>query len=157
MFLNIITPWRGPTPTSNAIEEHASPQSIERAFIKEVRQSDLLILLLDQQLRDAVEKEFLEACSSNTRIFVYIRNTDKRDDRLAAFIGQQAYRFHCGSFNSPVDLCPKIRNDILSDLTHQYFEAAKIEKPDQDYVVVSKKGLGSGHGKRMISHRIVLK
>lgn len=38
------------------IEEHASPQPIERAFIKEVRQSELLILLLDKQLRDAVEK-----------------------------------------------------------------------------------------------------
>jgi tetratricopeptide (TPR) repeat protein len=119
------------------IEEHASPQPIEKAFIKEVSQSDLLILLLDQQLRDAVEKEFLEACNSNTRIFVYIRNTGKRDDRLAAFIGQQAYRFHCGSFNNSVDLCSKIRNDILSDLTSQYFEAAKVEKPGQDYVAVS--------------------
>jgi tetratricopeptide (TPR) repeat protein len=120
-----------------AIEEHASPQSIEKAFVEEVRQSDLLILLLDQQLRDAVEKEFLEACSSNTRIFVYIRNTNKRDERLAAFIGQQAYRFHCGSFNDSIDLCSKIRNDILSDLTRQYFEAAKVEKPGQDYMAVS--------------------
>jgi tetratricopeptide (TPR) repeat protein len=119
------------------IEEHASPQPIEKAFVEEVRQSDLFILLLDQQLRDSVEKEFLEACSSNTRIFVYIRNTGKRDERLAAFIGQQAYRFHCGSFNEPMDLCSKIRHDILSDLTRQYFEAAKVEKPGQDYVAVS--------------------
>jgi tetratricopeptide (TPR) repeat protein len=120
-----------------AIEEHASPQTIEKAFVDEVRQSDLLVLLLDQQLRDAVEKEFLEACSSNTRILVYIRNSGKRDGRLATFIGQQAYRFHCGSFNDPVDLCSKIRNDILSDLTRQYSEAAKIEKPSRDYVAVS--------------------
>lgn len=120
-----------------AIEEHASPRPIERAFITEVRQSDLLILLLDQQLRDAVEKEFLEACNSNTRIFVYIRNTGKRDDRLATFIGQQAYRFHCGSFNNSVDLCFKIRNDILSDLMSQYFVIEKVGKPDQDYVAIS--------------------
>ena len=119
------------------IEEHASPQPIEKAFINEVRQSELLILLLDKQLRDAVEKEFLEACSSTTRIFVYIRNIGKRDDRLATFIGQHAYRFHCGSFNNSVDLCSKIRNDILSDLTSQYFKAAKVEKPGQDYVAVS--------------------
>ena len=119
------------------IEEHASPQPIEKAFIKEVRQSDLLLLLLDKQLRDAVEKEFLEACDSNTKIFVYIRNTGKRDDSLATFIGQQAYRFHCGSFNHPMDLCRKIRNDILSDLMSQYFETAKVEKPSQEYVAVS--------------------
>lgn len=119
-----------------AIEEHASPQPIEKAFIEEVRQSDLLILLLDEQLRDAVEKEFFEANSSNTRIFVYIRYTGKRDEKLAEFIGQQAYRFHCGSFNDPMDLCCKIRNDILSDLTRQYFEATKVEKPGHDYVAV---------------------
>ena len=120
-----------------AIEEHASPQPIEKAFVEEVRQSDLLILLLDQQLRDAVEQEFLEADNSNTRIFVYIRNTGKRDERLAQFIGQQAYRFHCGTFHDPMDLCLKIRNDIISDLTRQYFEATRVEKSSQDYVAVS--------------------
>lgn len=120
-----------------AIEEHASPQSIEKAFVEEVRQSDLLILLLDQQLRDAVEQEFHEADSSNTRIFVYIRNAGKRDERLAQFIGQEAYRFHCGTFHDPMDLCLKIRSDILSDLTRQYFEATRVEKSSQDYVAVS--------------------
>ena len=118
-----------------AIEEHASPQPIEKAYIDEVRHSDLLILLLDKQLRDAVEKEFLEARTANLKIFVYIRNTGKRDERLAEFIGQQAYQFHCGSFNDPMDLCSKIRNDILSDLTRKYSEMIKVKKADQDYVV----------------------
>lgn len=120
-----------------AIEEHASPQPIEKAFVEEVRQSDLLILLLDQQLRDAVEQEFLEAGNSNSRILVYIRKTGKRDERLAQFIGQQAYRFHCGTFHDPMDLCVKVRNDILSDLTRQYSEATRVEQSSQDYVVKS--------------------
>lgn len=139
-----------------AIEEHASPQPIEKAFVEEVRQSDLLILLLDQQLRDAVEQEFLEARSSNTRIFVYIRNTGKRDERLAEFIGQQAYRFHCGSFNDPMDLCSKIRNDILSDLTRKYFEATKVEKPGQDYVAVSSTREYFGSSLRYYDHDLLV-
>jgi tetratricopeptide (TPR) repeat protein len=140
-----------------AIEEHASPQPIEKAFVEEVRQSDLLILLLDQKLRDAVEQEFFEAHSSNTRIFVYIRKTGKRDERLAEFIGQQAYRFHCGSFNDPIDLCSKIRKDILSDLRHQYFEATKIEKPGQDYVTVSSTREDFGNSLRYYGHELLVR
>lgn len=139
-----------------AIEEHSSPQTIEKAFVEEVRQSDLLILLLDQQLRDAVEQEFLEARGSNTRIFVYIRNTGKRDERLAEFIGQQAYRFHCGSFYNPMDLCSKIRNDILSDLSRKYFEATKVEKPGQDYVAVSSTREYFGSSLRYYDHDLLV-
>ena len=81
-----------------AIEEHASPQPIQDAYINEVKHADLFILLLDKELRDAVEKEFLEARKANLNIFVYIRNRkDKRDGKLAEFIGQEAYKFHCGS------------------------------------------------------------
>ena len=139
-----------------AIEEHASPQTIEKAFVEEVRQSDLLILLLDQQLRDAVEKEFFEASSSNTRIFVYIRNTGKRDEKLAEFIGQQAYRFHCGSFYDPIDLCSKIRNDILSDLTRKYSEATNVEKLGQDYVAVSSTREYFGSSLRYYEHDLLI-
>jgi tetratricopeptide (TPR) repeat protein len=140
-----------------AIEEHASPQPIEKAYIDEVRHSDLLVLLLDEQLRDAVEKEFLEASESNLRIFVYIRNTGKRDERLAEFIGQQAYRFHCGSFNDPMDLCSKIRNDILSDLTRKYSEAIRVEKLDQDYVAVSSTKEYFGSSLRYYDHNLLMR
>lgn len=140
-----------------AIEEHASPQPIEKAYIEEVRHSDLLILLLDEQLRDAVEKEFLEASSSSLRIFVYIRSTGKRDERLAEFIGQQAYRFHCGSFNDPIDLCSKIRNDILSDLTRKYSETIRVEKLPQDYVTVSSTREYFGSSLRHYDHNLLMR
>ena len=121
-----------------AIEDHASPQPIEKAYINEVKNSDLYILLLDKQLRDAVEKEFHEARNNNLKIFVYIRNrTDKRDEELAEFIGQEAYQFHCGSFNDSIDLCHKIRNDIFSDLMVKYSETIAIEKKRQEYVAIS--------------------
>jgi tetratricopeptide (TPR) repeat protein len=121
-----------------AIEAYASPQTIQEAYINEVKNSDLLILLLDKQLRDAVKKEFFEACNSNLKIFVYIRNrTDKRDVKLAEFISQEAYQFHCGSFNGPIDLCSKIRKNILSDLMRKYSETISVEKEDQEYVAIS--------------------
>jgi tetratricopeptide (TPR) repeat protein len=123
-----------------AIEEHASPQPIEKAYINEVKYSDLHILLLDKQLRDAVEKEFHEARNNNLKIFVYIRNrTDKRDENLAEFIGQEAYQFNCGSFNDSIDLCHKIRNDIFSDLMVKYSETIAIEKKKQEYVAISSR------------------
>jgi Flp pilus assembly protein TadD, contains TPR repeats len=140
-----------------AIEEHASPQPIEKAYIDEVRHADLLILLLDEQLRDAVEKEFLEACNLNLRIFVYIRNTGKRDERLVEFIGQQAYRFHCGSFNDTMDLCSKIRNDILSDLTRKYSETINVEKLEQDYVAVSSTREYFGSSLRYYDHNLLVR
>lgn len=121
-----------------AVEGHASPYSIQKTYVDEVRKSNLLILLLDRQLRTAVENEFSEARIANLKIFIYIRNrTDKRDARLVEFIGQEAYQFHCGSFNDPIDLCSKVKNDILSDLIRQYSETIKDEKKKQDYVVFS--------------------
>ena len=123
-----------------AIEEHASPQPIEKAYINEVKISDLHILLLDKQHRDAVEKEFHEARNNNLKIFVYIRNrTDKRDEKLAEFIGQEAYQFHCGSFNDSIDLCNKIKNDIFSDLMEKYSKTIAIEKKKQEYVAISSR------------------
>lgn len=123
-----------------AIEGHASPQPIQDAYVNEVKNSDLVILLLDKQLRDAVEREFQEARKANLKIFVYIRKrTNKRDENLAKFIGQEAYQFHCGSFNGPVDLCSQIREDISSDLMRKYSETLSIEKENQGYVVISSR------------------
>lgn len=123
--------------TLYAIEEHASPKTIEQAFTEKVRNSDLLILLLDKQLRNAVKLEFDSAKKANLKILVYIRNrTDKRDEDLAEFISQDAYQFHCGSFNGSKDLCDKIKNDIISDLTNNYYQAIKELKQEIDYVAV---------------------
>lgn len=124
--------------TLYAIEEHASPQPIERAFTDEVKSSDLLILLLDKELRDAVKQEFDSAKNANLKIFVYIRNrTDKRDVTLTEFISQEAYQFHCGSFNGSINLCEKIKDDILSDLRRNYYQAIKQANEEIEYVAVS--------------------
>lgn len=139
-----------------AIEGHASPQPIQVAYINEVKNSDLLILLLDKKLRDAVENEFLEARNANLRIFVYIRNrTDKRDEKLAEFIGQEAYQFHSGSFNDSIDLCTKIRRAILSDLMRKYSETISVEKENQEYVAISSRNEYFGSSLRYYNYDLL--
>jgi tetratricopeptide (TPR) repeat protein len=121
-----------------AIEQHASPRSIQDAYINEVRNSDIFILLLDKQLRSAVRAEFNEARNSNLKIFVYFRNrTDQRDSDLAEFIGQEACQYHYGSFYETIDLCEKVKNDILSDLLSNYYESTRKLKGTQNYIAVS--------------------
>ncbi|MHC4267761.1 MAG: hypothetical protein ACYSTS_04790 [Planctomycetota bacterium] len=58
-----------------AIEEHTSPQGIEKAFIEEVKESDVVILLLDKQLREAVKKEFQTAKIWGEAIYIYTETT----------------------------------------------------------------------------------
>lgn len=120
------------------IEEHASPQNIEKAFLDEVKESDILILLLDKQLRTAVKKEFFKAAESTTKIFIYIRNTESREQELAEFIGQHAYKYHCGAFYEPEDLCLKIKTDLCSDLTRNYYRTTFSETSTEHAIITHR-------------------
>ena len=120
-----------------AIEEHASPRPMERAYIDEVKNSDLLILLLDKQLRAPVKREFYAARDAGLKVFIYIRHrTDERDTDLATFIGQDAYAFHCSSFTQSPDLCPKIRGDLLADFTQNYSHAINEARRRTEYIAI---------------------
>jgi tetratricopeptide (TPR) repeat protein len=120
-----------------AIEEHASPRLMERAYIDEVKSSDILILLLDKQLRAPVRREFYAARDAGLKVFVYIRHrTDERDEDLATFIGQDAYAFHCGSFTQASDLYPKIKGDLLADLTQNYSYAIDEARRRTEYIAI---------------------
>ncbi|MCX5889340.1 MAG: tetratricopeptide repeat protein [Deltaproteobacteria bacterium] len=142
--------------TLYAFEEHASPQPIEKAFTGEVKISDILIMLLDKELREAVKKEFDSARNAKLKIFVYIRHrTDKRDEILAEFISQDAYQFDCGSFNGSIDLCEKIKDDILSDLSRNYYQAIKQAKEQTEYVAVSTISQKPWSSSRYYDHNIV--
>jgi hypothetical protein len=71
-----------------AIEDHAGPTSIERAYVDEVTYSDVLILLLNKELRPAVEKEYLTAKQSRVRPIVSIRT---RQDCIEGLPGSMLY------------------------------------------------------------------
>ncbi len=120
------------------IEEHASPNTIEQAFTSKVSKSDILVILLDKQLREAVKTEFDVADKANLRVFTYIKDrTDSRDEDMSEFISQSAYKYHCGSFRGAVDLCEKIREDIISDLKDIYQQAIETESNADGYQVIS--------------------
>jgi tetratricopeptide (TPR) repeat protein len=121
-----------------AIEAHASPHSIEQAFLAEVQDSHLLIVLLDKQLRPAVQQEFLTARDKNIRTLVFIRErTDARDPALAAFISSEAYKVHCGPFNNVADLCSKVKEAILGDLLNTYRRTAPAIPLPPSFVYLS--------------------
>lgn len=107
------------------IEEHASPHPIEKAYVEEVRDSQVLVLLLDKELRPAVQKEFHTAKENNVRPIVFIRErTDQRDAALANFISDEAYQFQCAPFTSVNDLCEKVKDAIINDLLNTYRRTA---------------------------------
>lgn len=104
-----------------AIEEHASPQPIEQAFEEEVKAAHVLVLLLNKGLRPAVIKEFRTAIEHGVRPLVFLRDrTDARDPDLAAFIADEAYKFHAGSFSNEQDLCDRVRAAFFRDLLKFY-------------------------------------
>lgn len=122
-----------------AIEAHSSPAAIEKAFVEEVKDSQVLVLLLNKILRPAVAKEFQTAKENGVRPLVFIRDrTDGRDTDLNAFIANEAYQFHCGSFSNEFDLCEKVRAAILDDLLNTYRRTEPSRPIEAQFVQLSK-------------------
>lgn len=88
------------------IEDNASPNKIEEHYKRNVNDSDILLLLLGDTLRDAVKNEFKEAKLKNKRIFAFLKASSKRSSQMESFI--QEVRNDCvtaeySSFNELVD------------------------------------------------------
>jgi tetratricopeptide (TPR) repeat protein len=56
-----------------------------------------------------------------------------------------------------LELCSKIKNDILSDLTRTYSETISVEKKTQDYVAVSSRREYFGSSLRYYDYDLVLR
>ncbi|GAB6283539.1 MAG: hypothetical protein STSR0008_23140 [Ignavibacterium sp.] len=109
-----------------AIEDHASPNDIEKAYCEEVKNSELVIFIFNKQLRDAVLKEYKTARENRRLVFIYLKETDSRENKLKEFISSEIYNFNPGRFIDPQSLCKKIKNDFLNDLLKIYTKEIKL-------------------------------
>ena len=103
-----------------AIEEHASPVPIDKAYVDEVTQSKIILVILGKELREAVVKEFETASKNGIKIFCYIKKGIDNTSELERFIKEQGYTVHCGDFYTPEELVPKIKSDLMDDIIKSY-------------------------------------
>lgn len=103
-----------------AIEEHASPVPIDKAYVDEVTQSKIILVILGKELREAVVKEFETASINGVKIFCYIKKGIDKTTELERFIKEQGYTVHCGDFFTPEELVPKIKSDLMDDIIKSY-------------------------------------
>ena len=68
------------------VENQAAGIPIEDEYIRNVKQSAIVILLVDSVIRDAVKKEIEEAKKSSIPIFVFIRENSLRSAEALNYI-----------------------------------------------------------------------
>ena len=111
-----------------AIDGHASPHSIQKAYTDEVIDSKILICLLGNELREAVVNEFTIAESKGIRILCYIKKNISPSPEMQRFIDERAYKVHCGSYYQSTELVKNIESDILDDVVRSYIREIDTEK-----------------------------
>ncbi|MEK0338380.1 MAG: hypothetical protein QQN41_13200, partial [Nitrosopumilus sp.] len=103
------------------IEKHASPRKIEKAYTEGVNDTVIYLLLLNIELRTAVQEEYLTAIAGNKKIFCYIKaESSDRDKALHEFIKSEIYKYHPAHYLDTEDLSNRIKNDIQTDLIRSY-------------------------------------
>lgn len=108
-----------------AIESSASPDNIMDRYISEIKKSDIVILILQEDLREGVVKEVHTAMRTNKRIFAYIHSGEKTKE-LEEFIRDEIQDYATTvSFENTVTLIDKIEKDLLEDLVSKYVDLYK--------------------------------
>lgn len=111
-----------------SIDDHASPNSIQKAYTNEVQGSKILICVLGETLRDAVVDEFITAQTKDLNIFCYIKESVPRSMELNKFIDKHAHQVHCGHFYDTSNLTNKIQNDLWEDIFDTYIRSMKSDE-----------------------------
>jgi hypothetical protein len=110
-----------------AIEDHSSPLSISEYYVKEVQESDVVIMILQGELREGVAKEFMAAKRNGIRIFAYIHSGPKTKE-LEDFIADELHGIvTTGYFTFTNELVDRIEKDLLEDIAKTYKSSRKTE------------------------------
>jgi len=121
-----------------AIEESASPADIEARYLSMVSRVDIVLLILQEEFREAVFKEYTAAQNSHKRIFAYINDID-RDSQLKSFVNDEV-RQHCTTkqFFTVVDLIDSIEKDLIEDLLGKYIQLYEENRYLNDQLSLKK-------------------
>lgn len=105
-----------------AIEDSASTADIETRYLSMVSRADIVLLILQDEFRDAVFQEYTAAQNSNKRIFAYIKDIDS-DPRLKSFVNDDVRKkVVTKDFYSITDLIDSIEKDLIEDLLGKYVQ-----------------------------------
>ena len=113
------------------ISDNAYPYRIDKAYKDLVKKSNIIILVLNKELRQAVVEEFNEAINNNKKIFCYIKSNKERDEELISFIHDTIYNHYTSKdFTDSVELSKIIVNDLSTDLLNEYTKSDTSLKID---------------------------
>lgn len=103
-----------------AIENRSSDQQIQNRYVTEVKDTDIVLLILQTSLREGVANEFYAAKRSNKRIFAFI-HSGRKNPELKRFINDEVNTYITSTqFNDNRDLIDKIEATLLEDLVKKY-------------------------------------
>jgi hypothetical protein len=96
------------------IEDQSSPLDVKTHYKSNVKDSNILILLLCKTLRPAVKEEFITAISNGIEVFAFIKDSDVREPELSTFISKEIYsRVNACNYKNFQELSTKIEDSIL--------------------------------------------
>ncbi|MDD3662658.1 MAG: hypothetical protein PHT84_02215, partial [Candidatus Pacebacteria bacterium] len=96
------------------IEDRAAGHSIDQEYIRNVKSSDLVILLLDNILREAVKNEIQEARKSKIPVFVFIKENPNRSSQVSEYIRELQIDYTTAWYDSITNLMNLVEDSLLS-------------------------------------------
>jgi hypothetical protein len=103
-----------------AIENLSSDQQIQKRYVAEVKNTDIVLLILQNDLREGVANEFYAAKRNNKRIFAFT-HSGRKSNELKSFIRDEVNSYITSTqFKDNRDLIDKIEATLLEDLVEKY-------------------------------------
>lgn len=112
----------------DAFENTAAPDPPRAHYLRMVSRADIVLVVLQGELREAVREEFLTAKMLRKPVFVF-RHSQERRPELDRFIEEEVYP-HCTAvdFSTTRELIDKIEESFLVHLLETYLDALKAGK-----------------------------
>lgn len=102
------------------IENNASPQDVKTNYRNEVKESDIIILILQNDLRQGVYDEYQTAIANKKRILAYIHSGQKKQ-KLKNFIKSDLQEnVTTYTFSEISELIDKIEEGLFKDIIRIY-------------------------------------
>jgi hypothetical protein len=104
------------------IEDQAAPISIRDQYLTHIKQSQLVILLIDKTARDAVKEEVEEAIKNSIPIYPFIKYNENRNAEVETFIKYiRESALTTSTYYSSIDeLIKKIEDSLLDVFTVKF-------------------------------------